>query len=303
MDSKPRDSQTRNDQLTFREISESDIASVSVLLSLSESFIRPTITPASLTLGTLYLVGAFHATKGLVGLAIRQDFGIRSLLSEIVVIPQYASDNVDLSLGRILIECAQRNGSGRILALAANHEQESRLKTLGFETQHGEYYLRRRLPANESSHPKTPATFPHDLSLETDSLALIPQALSLWSTEPDMHLPPWEDLALLRSVVTSHGILYGVRESTTGQLVGTLLASIQGEDAMLYHLYIAPHHRRRGVGSYLAEATLDALHLRGCSSALLCVHDERALAFWGSFGFTPRKSDRLLQLDVPTIDT
>jgi GNAT superfamily N-acetyltransferase len=288
MDSISRGSPTQIRTLTFRDISDPGLPRVEALLAQSENFIRPTITPASLQPGTLSIVGAFDGTARLVGLAILQDFGVRSLLSDIAVIPDYDSGDVDLSLGRNLIERAQRKGFGRILSLATNHEEEARLTTLGFKTQHGERYLKRQLPANGSS--QSPTGLPHSLRLETDSLTLIPEALSLWSTEPDMHLPPWEDLALLHGVVTAHGFLFGVRELTTGQLVGTLLASIQGEDAMLYHLYIAPHYRRRGVGSYLAKATLDALHERGCSSAVLCIHDERALAFWGSFGFTTRTS-------------
>lgn len=296
MDSKPPGAGESKESLIYRGITESDLAHALRLLDRSESFIRPTITTASLLLDTVFILGCFHKEHGLVGLGILQDFGIRKLLSEIVLEPDYEGNGIEVTLAKKLLVRVACQAPGRVLSISRQSERENQLRSLGFEAQKGEYYLRRRLNggADRALHLAAPA----GLRLEAYSPALVAEALSLWSTEEDMHLPGWESFDVICSVVESRGLLFALRDEKTAFVVGTILASIQGEDAMLYHLYVSRQHRRCGAGRFLARTTLDALAVRGCASALLCVHDARAMRFWESLGFASSVSDRLLQLDV-----
>ena len=301
MDAKQPGARESKESLIYRDITENDLARALHLLARTQSFIRPTISTASLLLDTVFIVGCFHTAQGLVGVGILQDFGIRKLLAEIILEPDYEGKDIEVTLAKELLVRAANDAPGRVLSISRKSEREKQLRSLGFETQKGEHYLSRRLDgaADRALHLVAPA----GLRLEPYSPALVTEALSLWSTEKDMHLPEWENFDLICSVVESRGLLFALRDAKTGLLVGTILASTQGEDAMLYHLYVSPHHRRCGAGRFLAHTTLDALAVRGASSAILCVHDARAMKFWESLGFASSLSDRLLQLDVGLTST
>lgn len=287
-----------DDSVELKNIHETDIPKAVDLLAQFPNFIRPTVIGDSLSRVTLEIMGAFHDEKGLVGCAILQDFGIRKLISDVIVDPDFTSRSVEAALVNALIKREERKGPGRVLSIASNVEREELLRSIGFEIQPGEYYLRRQLSGIKLA-PARPLV--GELRLESYSPQLVADSVSLWSTEADMHLPPWEDFALINSTVLSRGVLYGLRETRSNQLVATVLASTEGVDAMLFHLYVAPNQRRVGLGRVLVEKTLENLVRSGCASALVCVHDERARTFWESVGFMANMSDCLLQLDVSPI--
>lgn len=90
---------------------------------------------------------------------------------------------------------------------------------------------------------------------------------------------------------------YLIRNSTTsfiarenGQVAGSILADHDGRRGVIYHLTVSPNFRRRGIGSQLVKASLDALRAEHISKVALVVfaRNDSGNAFWESQGFTTR---------------
>lgn len=75
-----------------------------------------------------------------------------------------------------------------------------------------------------------------------------------------------------------------------GAVVGVILAGHDGRRGYVYHTAVRPEYRRRGVGSRLVEAALEALEREGIRKAALVVFSKNrdGNAFWERLGFSER---------------
>jgi ribosomal protein S18 acetylase RimI-like enzyme len=75
-----------------------------------------------------------------------------------------------------------------------------------------------------------------------------------------------------------------------GELMGVILSGHDGRRAFIYHLAVAETWQRRGIGSALLQAALQALRAEGIHKAALVVmaRNLKGNAFWEKVGFTPR---------------
>lgn len=75
-----------------------------------------------------------------------------------------------------------------------------------------------------------------------------------------------------------------------GETVGAVMVGTDGRRAYLYHLAVACAFRRRGVGSSLVAAAINALDGLGIRKAALVVfaRNTEAIKFWESLGFAAR---------------
>ena len=75
-----------------------------------------------------------------------------------------------------------------------------------------------------------------------------------------------------------------------GALCGVILSGHDGRRGYIYHTAVHPNCRRRGIGSALVSAALDALKHEGISKVALVVfaRNESGNAFWERQGFIPR---------------
>ena len=80
------------------------------------------------------------------------------------------------------------------------------------------------------------------------------------------------------------------------ELVGAVLCGHDGRRGYVHHLAVCPSHRRRGVGSELAERGLAALEAEGIEKCHLFVfvHNADAIAFWERAGWTLRTDVRVM---------
>ena len=131
---------------------------------------------------------------------------------------------------------------------------------------------------------------------------------ALWLSCPGMGLNDRDDLPegiaayLRRNPSTS----FGAEED--GRLVGCILAGHDGRRGYIHHTAVHPDFRKRGIGSALVSAALDALKKEGISKVALLVfrRNERGNAFWEKQGFTAREDicyRNLALADMTRIDT
>jgi len=74
------------------------------------------------------------------------------------------------------------------------------------------------------------------------------------------------------------------------EIVGCIMAGHDGRRGYIYHAAVSPDHQRKGIGSALAQAAVEALKNEGITKAALLVfaHNKTGNAFWEKQGFTLR---------------
>ncbi len=72
------------------------------------------------------------------------------------------------------------------------------------------------------------------------------------------------------------------------KIVGTILAGHDGRRGYIYHLFVAPGHRRKQIGNRLLEASLKALKKKGIPRCIVTVLKKNAIGndFWRAKGWT-----------------
>lgn len=75
-----------------------------------------------------------------------------------------------------------------------------------------------------------------------------------------------------------------------GEIIGAILAGNDGRRGYIYHTAVSPAHQRRGIGTELVRAALQALEHLGIAKVALVVFDRNASGnrFWERLGFQPR---------------
>lgn len=74
------------------------------------------------------------------------------------------------------------------------------------------------------------------------------------------------------------------------QIVGVILAGHDGRRGYIYHTAVSPSRQKRGIGTLLVDAALDALRGEGITKTALVAfaRNENGNAFWEKMGFNVR---------------
>lgn len=114
---------------------------------------------------------------------------------------------------------------------------------------------------------------------------------ALWLACSGMGLNDVDDSmeGVTRFLLRNPGTCFVAEENNT--ICGVLMAGHDGRRGYIYHTAVHPDFRRRGVGSALVSAALQALKDEGISKAALVVftRNEAGNAFWERQGFTLRE--------------
>ncbi|MBN1531173.1 MAG: GNAT family N-acetyltransferase [Spirochaetes bacterium] len=126
-------------------------------------------------------------------------------------------------------------------------------------------------------------------------------AVSLWRSDSGIGSGPADErgqiaLFLRRNPGLS---LVALRDD---RVVGTVLCGHDGRRGFLYHLYVLPEHRRRGVGRMLADRAIRGLRGAGVTRCHIMVFldNEAGRRFWEATGFWFRSDIGIMSLDLET---
>jgi ribosomal protein S18 acetylase RimI-like enzyme len=111
--------------------------------------------------------------------------------------------------------------------------------------------------------------------------------LNLWSTAGQgIQLSPSDQPEEIRKKVARDPDLFVVVEEE-GRLVGAVLGGFDGRRGMVYHLAVAPHRRRLGIGRMLMEELEARLRAKGCLKYYLLVtrDNHQAHEFYTQLGW------------------
>ena len=117
---------------------------------------------------------------------------------------------------------------------------------------------------------------------EADRLQLV----QLWSAVFPDDLPRNAPDRMIDGARTVHPESLLIAE-LDGAVVGAVIAGFDGVRGWLYHLAVAPGHRRRGIATRLLHGAEAALRARGCSKINLQVRatNESVVAFYRALGY------------------
>ncbi len=117
-----------------------------------------------------------------------------------------------------------------------------------------------------------------------------PKIYTLWRQTPGMGLNNLDDSpeGITRYLQRNPSTCFAAEEE--GELEGVILSGHDGRRGFIYHLAVAETKQRRGIGSALLQAALQALRAEGIHKAALLVMADNAAgnAFWEQLGFTTR---------------
>ena len=111
--------------------------------------------------------------------------------------------------------------------------------------------------------------------------------LDLWGTAGDgVQLSPSDQPEEIRKKLQRDADLFLVAEED-GKLIGAVLGGFDGRRGMVYHLAVARHLRRKGVGRKLMAELESRLRAKGCLKYYLLVtrDNHEAQEFYGELGW------------------
>ena len=117
------------------------------------------------------------------------------------------------------------------------------------------------------------------------------QVKALWMTIKGFAIRSIDDSAegverfLRRNPTTS------VVAEEDGKIIGAILCGHDGRRGCLYHVCVAPEHRRRGIGKSMVVFCMKALRDEGISKVSLIAFTKNDIgnAFWKQIGWTKRE--------------
>lgn len=124
-------------------------------------------------------------------------------------------------------------------------------------------------------------------------------ALTLWQRDAHIGLSSADGREALESFLRrNRGLSKVVFDE--GQLVGTVLCGHDGRRGYVYHLYVQPEHRRRGVATLLVDACLDHLKREGIQKCHLFIfkENEGGKGFWASRLWKKRDDIAVFSKDI-----
>ena len=113
--------------------------------------------------------------------------------------------------------------------------------------------------------------------------------MALWTSVEGMGISEADSRASVERFLDRNPGLSFVAE-IEGLVAGAVLCGHDGRRGFLYHLAVAPHHRRKGIGSALANRCLAALQALSIDKCHLFVFNDNLEAheFWEALGWAQR---------------
>ena len=128
----------------------------------------------------------------------------------------------------------------------------------------------------------------------------IVRACALWSDTPGVGLSRGDEVDAIAAYLARNPGISFVAEAGNA-LVGAVQCGYDGRRGYLYHLAVAPSHRRQGIGRRLVEACLAALQTAGIQKCHLVVFagNRDAQLFWRNLGWSLRDDVVMMSKFMP----
>lgn len=135
--------------------------------------------------------------------------------------------------------------------------------------------------------------------IRTMSITDYDATLALWQRCEGLCVGEGDSREEIRRFLRRNRGLSLVAESD-GQVIGAALCGHDGRRGFIYHLAVAPGHRRNGTGARLVGACLRGLRTRGLRKFHIVVfaHNRSGQRFWQRIGWTKRRDLQLMSRNL-----
>lgn len=126
-----------------------------------------------------------------------------------------------------------------------------------------------------------------DIRYACMSLDNYDDSLALWQSIPEIRLNNADNLDSMRKYLQRNPAQSFVCKHQD-EIIGTIMCGNDGRRAFIYHLAVAPAHRRRGIGGELVRlAVQEQVKLGIDTCALFILNDNNnGKEFWSQLGFS-----------------
>ena len=128
-----------------------------------------------------------------------------------------------------------------------------------------------------------------DIRIREMTMADFESAVALWKKTEGIGLSQADSRENIERFLSRNpGLSFVALDN--GSLVGAVMSGHDGRRGFLYHLAVAPEHRRRGTGGLLVDACLKELVKQGMRKCHIFVmtDNEPGKRFWRSTGWQER---------------
>jgi ribosomal protein S18 acetylase RimI-like enzyme len=124
--------------------------------------------------------------------------------------------------------------------------------------------------------------------------------LKLWQNTEGIGLSGADEREAIHSfLLRNPGLSFSAWDD--GKIVGAVLCGHDGRRGYIYHLAVAQHHRRRGLGQDLARrclSSLDAIGIQKCH-IFIFAENQDAIEFWKAIGWFDRMELIIMSQNIP----
>ncbi len=113
------------------------------------------------------------------------------------------------------------------------------------------------------------------------------ESFALWQSIPGIRLNSADSVESINNYLARNpGQSFVCRRK--GKIIGTVMCGNDGRRAFIYHLAVAPEHRRRGIGAELVRLAMMEQKQRGMDKCALFILNDNISGkeFWMHMGFS-----------------
>jgi len=127
------------------------------------------------------------------------------------------------------------------------------------------------------------------------------EVLALWQRCEGVGITPSDSREAVQTFLDRNpGLCFVARQD--GQIIGAVLCGHDGRRGYMYHLAVAPEHRKKGIGRAIVDACLAELASAGIQKSTIFVygHNGTGQHFWRGTGWKDRADLVVLQKETRT---
>jgi ribosomal protein S18 acetylase RimI-like enzyme len=137
------------------------------------------------------------------------------------------------------------------------------------------------------------------ISIEPMTIDHYEEVIALWKESENVGLSSDDERDSIRSYLARNPAMSFVAKEND-RIIGAALCGHDGRRGYLHHLAVKESHRKRGIGTKLAERCTESLRNNGIQKChLFLLHTNReGKAFWEKIGWSPRSDIQVVSKEL-----
>ncbi len=138
-----------------------------------------------------------------------------------------------------------------------------------------------------------------NVSIEPMTIDHYDEVIALWKASENVGLSSADERESIKSYLAHNPAISFVAKEND-HIVGAALCGHDGRRGYLHHLAVKESHRKRGIGTKLAERCMESLRNDGIQKCHLFVFhtNKKAKAFWEKIGWSPRSDIQVVSKEL-----